>query len=139
MAAPRIIAKKTGGKCKDWTCPKHVSSCHIFNSIGAKELNFESELKQGRFTVGKCTKCHNTNWPPSEYCSKCFGELSYSPVKEPGIVIEWSSKDGQTFGIVEFEGIRVMGAIQGTPKQGQKAKITNCTFDGSPKFTFSVF
>jgi len=103
-------------------------------------LNFESELRHGRFVIGKCTKCHNTNWPPSEYCSKCFGELSYNLVKEPGTIIEWSSKNGQIFGIVEFEEmVRVIGIIQGVPKPGQRAKIASCTFDNSPKFTFSVF
>lgn len=102
-------------------------------------MNFESELKEGRFVVGRCIKCHNTNWPPSDFCSKCFGELTWSQIREPGILIEWSVKDGQTFGIVKFEDtIKVIGTITHSDLQiGQKLRVVNCAFDGSPKFTFS--
>lgn len=103
-------------------------------------MNFESELKNGRLVVGRCTKCHNTNWPPSDFCSKCFGDLEYGPIKQPGILIEWSSKENQAFGIVEFENsIRLIGTLtdQVTLRIGQKMKITNCGFDNTPRFTFS--
>lgn len=103
-------------------------------------MNFESELKKGSFVVGRCTKCNNGSWPPSDFCTKCFGSLQYSPIKQPGILIEWSSKEDKIFGIVEFENtIRVIGTITNhiDLKPGQKMKITSCGFDGSPKFTFS--
>jgi uncharacterized protein len=103
-------------------------------------LSFESELKQGKFIVGQCIKCHKTSWPPSQYCGNCFGELKTRLVKEPGILLEWSAKDSKTFGIVEFEkSIRVIGAISANSeyKYGQAMRIVSCGFDGTPKFTFA--
>lgn len=101
---------------------------------------FESELKKGRFVVGECSKCQKTTWPPNDFCAHCFGGLVWRDVKEPGIVVEYSSKDGKVFCIAEFENsIRVMGAILGNtdPKPGQRIRVTSCSFDGSPKFTFA--
>jgi hypothetical protein len=103
-------------------------------------LSFESELKQGRFIVGECTKCHKINWPPSQYCNNCFGELKTRPIREPGILLEWSSKDDKIFGIVEFEkSIRVIGVISQSSvhKPGETMRIVSCGFDGTPKFTFA--
>lgn len=103
-------------------------------------MSFESELKQGRFVVGECIKCNKTSWPPSQYCNNCFGELKTRPVKEPGMLLEWSSKDNKTFGIVEFEkSIRVMGIISGNYEHnpGEALRIVSCGFDGTPKFTFA--
>jgi hypothetical protein len=102
-------------------------------------LSFESELRHGRFIVGECTKCHKTSWPPSQYCNNCFGELKTRPIREPGVLLEWSAKDGKTFGIVEFEkSIRVLGTIPGNSKHspGEIMRILSCGFDGTPKFTF---
>jgi len=103
-------------------------------------LNFESELRQGRFTVGECNKCHRISWPPSDFCNNCFGNLQYRPVKEPGILLESSAKDGNFFGIVKFEdSIKVIGKIDSNIEQkpGQMMKIASCGFDKSPKFTFT--
>ncbi len=101
-------------------------------------MNFESELKKGRFTVGECVKCHRVSWPPSESCSNCFGELVWRQVKDPGIIIECSATDGKAFAMVEFEGkIRILGTIpEKNLEPGQKVKITGCGFDQTPKFTF---
>lgn len=103
-------------------------------------MNFESELEKGIFVVGRCTKCNKINWPPSDFCSKCFGDLQYNPIQQPGTLVEWSAKDNKTFGIVEFENaIRIIGTITNhtSLKPGQKMRISNCGFDDSPKFTFS--
>ena len=101
-------------------------------------MNFESELKNGRFTVGECAKCHGVSWPPSESCSNCFGELVWRQVREPGIIIECSAIGGKAFAMVEFEGkIRILGTIpEKNLEPGQKVKITGCGFDQTPKFTF---
>jgi hypothetical protein len=104
-------------------------------------MSFESELKNGRFVVGECSKCQRITWPPNDFCSSCFGKLSWRRVREPGIIIEHSSKDGKRFCIVEFEGIiRVIGSIpnDSNPKPGQKVKISSCGFTDSPKFSFVV-
>ena len=44
-----------------------------------------------------------------------------------GAVIEFSSKDGEYFCIVEFEGaVRIMAKRLEVPEIGQKVKITKC-------------
>ncbi len=101
---------------------------------------FESELKKGKFVVGECSKCQKITWPPNDFCSNCFGSLSWRSVKEPGIVVEYSSKDGRIFCMAEFEGaIRVMGTISGNAdlNPGQKIRIASCSFDEYPKITFA--
>jgi hypothetical protein len=100
---------------------------------------FESELKKGRFVVGECPKCQKITWPPNDFCNKCFGKLDWRLIKEPGILVEWSSKEGRRFCIAEFEGtIRIMGTIptDSEPKPGQKLRIVSCGFDDSPKLAF---
>ncbi len=104
-------------------------------------MSFESELKKGKFIIGECLKCHQKNWPPSDFCSICFGDLNYREVQGPGILIECSSKDGKFFGIVKFEdSITVIGTIEGSsPKPGQMVKISSVGFDNCPKFAFTQF
>jgi hypothetical protein len=100
---------------------------------------FEDELKKGKFVVGQCLKCQKISWPPNDFCSHCFGSLSWRSVIEPGILVEYSMLDGKLFCIAEFENtIRIMGIFSGntTPKPGQKVRIVRCTFDGAPKITF---
>ncbi|MEM3065062.1 MAG: zinc ribbon domain-containing protein [Candidatus Nitrosotenuis sp.] len=102
---------------------------------------FESELKKGRFLVGHCPNCDKIIWPPSDFCSMCFGELSWRHLNEHGTLIEHSAKDGKQFCIAEFEGrIRVMGMISGTPvlKPGQKIRLVSCGFEDAPKFIFEA-
>ncbi len=101
---------------------------------------FESELKKGRFVVGECSKCQKITWPPNDFCSHCFGSLVWRDVREPGIIVEHSSKDGKVFCIAEFENtVRIMGTISGNtaPKPGQQVRVASCSFDDSPKFTFA--
>jgi len=102
-------------------------------------MRFEDELKKGSFIVGRCPKCHITVWPPSDFCTKCFEKLEYSPITQPGVLIEWSSKEGKVFGIVEFEQtVRVIGALAGSPSfnVGQKMIIQECSYENSPIFLF---
>lgn len=104
-------------------------------------MSFESELKKGKFVVGECTKCHKVNWPPNHSCSTCFGELTFRAVKEPGIIVEWSGKGDDVFCIVEFEeSVRVIGTMyeHSELSPGQKVRIAKCSFDQTPKFTFTV-
>lgn len=102
---------------------------------------FESELKNGRFVVGECPKCSRITWPPSQFCRFCFGALDWRQVKEPGVIIETSSKEGSIFGIAEFEGqIRIIGMIESVamPEPGQAVTIARCGFDGHPQIVFAV-
>lgn len=100
-------------------------------------MSFESELKKGRFAIGECPKCQRVTWPPNDFCSTCFGKLIWRQVKEPGTVLEYSSNDGKTIAMVEFENtIKVLGVISSAPRIGQKVRIAICGFEGSPKFEF---
>lgn len=101
---------------------------------------FESELKKGRFVVCQCTSCSKITWPPNDFCSSCFGSISVRDIKEPGIIIECSAKDGKRFCLAEFEGVvRIIGTMTGPePKPGQKVRISSCAYEGDPKFVFSA-
>ncbi|HET8719444.1 MAG TPA: hypothetical protein VFM64_00420 [Candidatus Nitrosotenuis sp.] len=102
---------------------------------------FESELKKGNFFVGECTKCKKIAWPPSDSCNRCFVDLAWRKIREPGILIEYSSKDGKLFGIVEFEEhVRVMGSLSNSKhlEPGQKIRILGCSFDEAPRFQFEA-
>jgi uncharacterized OB-fold protein len=103
---------------------------------------FETELKKGRFVVSECTKCHKVTWPPNDFCRFCFGDISWRDVKEPGILVEYSAKNGQRFCIAEFEEIvRIVGTIPEDTglKPGKKIRIAKCGFDSTPQFVFSAY
>jgi uncharacterized OB-fold protein len=92
-------------------------------------MNFESKLSMGEFCIPECERCKKIAWPPSEFCSHCFGAVSLKEQEEEveGKIIEFSRKGKQYFGIIEFhEAIRVMAAILKTPKIGQPVKILKC-------------
>jgi len=102
---------------------------------------FESELKKGRFVVGECSKCQKITWPPNNFCSYCFGSLSWRDIKEPGTIIEYSTRNNEVFCMAEFENVvRIMGIISNNtqPKHGQKIRIQSCGFDDSPRIKFAV-
>jgi uncharacterized OB-fold protein len=103
---------------------------------------FEDELKNGRFVCSECTKCSKIVWPPSDFCSSCFGKVTWRRVSDNGILIEFSRKDGIVFCIAEFEDmIRIMGELQtGTKKPviGQRLDLVNCDYDGKEKFFFQL-
>lgn len=104
-------------------------------------MSFESEIKNGRFVIGECIKCKKINWPPHEFCSFCFSELLLRDPKSPGILIEYSIKDGKLFAIVEFEKtVRIIGTIKNThkPEIGQKIRISSCEYHDGPVFTFDA-
>ncbi len=55
-------------------------------------MKFDSELKKGIFVVGKCSKCNKVTWPPSDYCSICFGDLDWKQASYDGKLIEFTKK-----------------------------------------------
>lgn len=102
---------------------------------------FENELKNNNFVCSTCLKCQHFVWPPSEFCNKCFGDVSWRPVSTNAKLVEVSSKDGKNFCIAEFEGnIRVFGMILGSsrPSPGQNLTLEHCSYDGTPKFVFKI-
>ena len=102
---------------------------------------FESELKNNNFVCSECIKCKRLVWPPSDCCNKCFGDVMWRPVSKKAVLVEFSSKDGQSFCIAEFENsIRVFGIVEGKSSliQGQNLMLKHCNYDETPKFVFQT-
>ena len=102
-------------------------------------MSFESKLTQGEFCIPECTVCKKTIWPPVDFCKFCFTPTSLKKGDFEGIVIEFSSTDGEYFCIVEFENeIRIMAKRSDAPEIGQKVRMTKCGIsDGSYFFYIS--
>ncbi len=102
---------------------------------------FEKELKEGNFVCGECPNCKNIVWPPSEYCSACLGGVIWRGASRSGTLIEYSRKNGEWFGMAEFEGkIRILGTIMSDnePRVGQKLRLEKCGYDEGERFLFNV-
>lgn len=97
-------------------------------------MNFEAELKKGRFMVPECLKCNDVIWPPSDYCSHCFGKISWRESDGIGTILEFSKNNDVFFCLVEFEkNIRILGTLDiksKPPENNKKVKIENCKMDG---------
>ena len=106
-------------------------------------MKFESELEKGNFVIGKCSKCNKITWPPSEYCSNCFGKINWRKSDGVGTILEFSKNDDSFFCLVEFEKkIRILGTLDSTskpPEIHKKVKIQKCQIDGNNyNFTLAV-
>ncbi len=106
-------------------------------------MKFESELKNGNFVIGKCIKCNKISWPPSDYCSKCFGNLIWRDASRIGKLIEYSKKNLESFCVAEFENeIRIMGALvhkTQQPQVGSKIRLEKCGIkDGKYIFVMNL-
>lgn len=90
-------------------------------------MSFEAKLKGGIFCIPECNECKKIVWPPAEFCSHCFGAVSPKEGDFEGKIIEFSSKNGQCFCVVEFEKtFRIIANISKTPSIGQSVKISKC-------------
>lgn len=90
-------------------------------------MSFETKLKNGVFSVPECNECKKIVWPPTEFCSHCFGNVSLREGSFEGKIIEFSSKNNQYFCIVEFEKtFRLIATISKTPNIGQSVKMSKC-------------
>jgi len=104
---------------------------------------FETQLKKGNFVIPQCPSCKELIWPPSEYCSLCFGKLKWKKADRIGKILEFSKKDDIFFCLAEFEKkIRVISTLQVFLKQpeiGKKVKLDSCKIDGENyKFTMTM-
>lgn len=91
-------------------------------------MRFNSDLKKGKFTVSACHKCQIIIWPPSDFCSMCLGDTVWEAAPLEGVILEFSSKDGQYFCVAEMAGLfRIIGRItSGTAQIGKKVRIEAC-------------
>ena len=90
-------------------------------------MNFESKLSEGVFCIPECIECKKIVWPPSEFCSHCFGRVSLKEEAFVGKIIEFSRQNVEYFCLVEFEKtIRIMAKTPKIPEIGQSVKISKC-------------
>lgn len=104
-------------------------------------MNFDSELEKGNFMVAECTHCKTIVWPPSEFCNKCFREVSWRKGSHEGKIIEFSRQNDSYFCLIEIEkSIRIMGKLpKGIPTVGQQVKIEKYGMkDNSYNFEISL-
>lgn len=104
---------------------------------------FETELKKGIFMIPECLKCNDVVWPPSDYCSHCFGKISWRKSDGVGTILEFSKSKDVFFCLVEFENkIRILGTIENKsnpPEINKKVKIQYCKMDGKNyNFTLEI-
>ena len=104
---------------------------------------FESELEKGNFMIPECLKCNDVVWPPSDYCSNCFGKISWRKSDGVGTILEFSKNNDAYFCLVEFEKkIRILGTLEknsSPPEIQKKVKIKKCKMDEKNyNFTLAV-
>ncbi|MFQ5781625.1 MAG: zinc ribbon domain-containing protein [Nitrosopumilus sp.] len=98
-------------------------------------MNFESELSNGVFCIPECNECKKIVWPPSEFCSYCFGSVSLKKGDFEGKIIEFSRQNNEYFCLVEFDNkIKIMAKISGIPKINQTVKISKCGISNGDYF-----
>ena len=89
-------------------------------------MSFEEELSQGVFCIPQCDICKKIVWPPSEFCSNCFGRVSLKKGEFEGKIIEFS-REKEYFCVIEFnDKIRIVAKASQKPKIGQLVKILKC-------------
>ncbi len=103
---------------------------------------FEEELKKNNFVCSECLKCQKIVWPPSEYCNKCFGNVTWRKISRNATLLEYSCKNGEYFCLAELEEgqIRLVGKILESSRIeiGQKLILEKCDYDGSERFIFKI-
>jgi uncharacterized OB-fold protein len=100
-------------------------------------MNFESELSKGKFMIPECTVCKKIVWPPTEFCSDCFGSVSLKNGDFEGKIIEFSKQNNDYFCVIEFENtIRIMAKMSETPKIDQMVKISKCGISNGNYFFY---
>ena len=98
-------------------------------------MSFESELENGNFCIPECINCKNIVWPPTDFCTKCFGKISLKRGDFEGKIVEFSKKDNDFFCVVEFsEKIRIMAKMIQTPNIGDSVKISKCGIENGNYF-----
>ena len=104
-------------------------------------MRFKSDLQKGKFTISACRNCQEIVWPPSDFCSTCLEKTEWEEAPREGVILEFSSKNGQYFCVAEMgDSFCIIGRItSGTAKIGSKVRIEACGVrDGSSFFDMHV-
>ena len=90
-------------------------------------MSFEEKLSRGEFLIPKCTQCNKINWPPSNYCSYCFGKIELKKQEFEAKILEFSKESNDYFCIIEIEkSFKIIAKTNHTPTVGKIVTITNC-------------
>lgn len=102
-------------------------------------MNFDTELENGNFIVAECKHCQKIVWPPSDFCNKCFRDVSWRKGAHEGKIIEFSRKNDSYFCLIEIEkSIRLIGKLsRGIPIEGQQVKIEKCGIENK-NYSFEI-
>lgn len=100
-------------------------------------MTFESDLKEGNFTVPRCPGCRVIVWPPSDFCSRCLQGTVWEKAPSEGVVLEYSGQGGQHFCMAEMGGgsFRIVcRVVSGTPGVGKRVRVEKCGIRGGLHF-----
>ena len=90
-------------------------------------MSFEENLSKGKFLIPKCTQCKKIVWPPSDYCSHCFGKIELKKQDFEAKIVEFSKKNDDYFCIVEIENsFRIIAKFNQIPTIGKNVSISKC-------------
>jgi uncharacterized OB-fold protein len=103
---------------------------------------FHDFLRKGEFRVAVCTRCSKKIWPPAEFCCFCFSKTSFKKIEGIGTLIEFTTSHihgkEELFGIVDIEGIKLIGSLSSNLSIGMKVRMVECGIreNGSPFYHF---
>ncbi len=90
-------------------------------------MRFEEKLGMGDFLIPRCTQCKKISWPPSDYCSHCFGKIELKRQDFEAKIVEFSKKDGDYFCIVAIEdSFKIIAKASKVPAVGKTVTISKC-------------
>lgn len=99
-------------------------------------------LRKHEFRVTVCRKCSQKIWPPSRYCFVCFSPTNLEKVGTTGLITEittsYTEGTGKLYGIVDMQGIKLIGSLSPDASVGLKVQMTDCGIreNGSLFFNF---
>ncbi len=90
-------------------------------------MSFEERLGSGEFLIPKCSQCERIVWPPSEYCSSCFGKVGLERLDFEARIVEFSRENDKYFCIVEIErSFKIIAKADRILLAGEIVSISKC-------------
>jgi len=99
-------------------------------------------LRRHEFRVTVCKKCRQKIWPPSQHCFVCFSPTNLEKVVTTGFIKEittsYTKGTAKLYGIVDMQGIKLVGSLSPDAYVGLKVQMTDCGIreNGSLFFNF---
>jgi uncharacterized OB-fold protein len=102
-------------------------------------------LRRHEFRVTVCKKCRQKIWPPSQNCFVCFSPTKLEKVVTTGFIKEittsYTKGTAKLYGIVDMQGIKLVGSLSPDAYVGLKVQMTDCGIreNGSLFFNFDPY